>query len=86
MWYWIRVLLLPLNLQRMQPLYFFCVSVNLLSITANAFLSPVHVFILLFVLLCCRSRAEQWLPWSLISARACLVHLFHPQRLDKNPK
>lgn len=54
-------------------LHFFCVPLYLLSITVNAFFSSVHIFALPFVLLCCRSGAEQSragqrLSWSPIFA------------------
>lgn len=52
-------------------------------------LSSLHVFILLFVLLCCSSRAEQWLPWSLISVLTCLpltCRLVSPSTAWQNDK
>lgn len=53
------------------------------ALLLSQFLSSVHVFILPFVLLCCRSGAELWLPWSLISALTCHPFVsstrFHPQ-------
>lgn len=57
-------------------LHFFCVPLYLLSITVNAFFSSVHIFALPFVLLCCRSGAEQSragqrLSWSPIPPLTC---------------